>query len=44
MYYAGGFFLAATIYTNSDGVLNDDAYDYDEVALPFFACGAISSQ
>ena len=31
------FFLAATLYTNSDGVLNDDAYDYDTVALPFFA-------
>ena len=31
------FFLAATIYTNADGVLNDDAYDYDAVALPFFA-------
>jgi hypothetical protein len=30
------FFLAATIYTNADGVLNDDAYDYDSVALPFF--------
>lgn len=23
------FFLAATLYTNSDGVLNDDQYDYD---------------
>jgi hypothetical protein len=31
------FFLAATIYTNADGVLNDDAYDYDTLALPFFA-------
>jgi hypothetical protein len=31
------FFLAATIYTNSDGVLNDDHYDYESVALPFFA-------
>ena len=31
------FFLAATIYTNSDGVLNDDAYDYESIALPFFA-------
>jgi hypothetical protein len=36
-----GFFLAATLYTNSDGVLNDDAYDYAPVATPFFtALGA----
>jgi hypothetical protein len=34
---ARGFFLAATIYTNSDGVLNDDVYDYLEIALPFLA-------
>lgn len=32
-----GLFLAATIYTNADGILNDDRYDYDAVALPFFA-------
>jgi hypothetical protein len=32
-----GFFLAAALYTNSDGVLNDDAYDYETVALPFLA-------
>ena len=32
-----GVFVAATIYTNADGVLNDDRYDYDEVADPFFA-------
>jgi hypothetical protein len=32
-----GFFLAATIYANSDEVLNDDVYDYDTVAFPFFA-------
>ena len=31
------FFLAATIYTNANGVLNDDNYEYDEVALPFMA-------
>lgn len=30
------FFLAATIYTNSDEVLNDDRYDYATVADPFF--------
>ena len=32
-----GMFVAATLYTNADGVLNDDRYDYDEVANPFFA-------
>ena len=31
------FFVAAALYTNSDGVLNDDLYDYDTVALPFLA-------
>lgn len=31
------FFLAAVIYTNKDGVLNDDQYEYEEVAGPFFA-------
>ena len=31
------FFLAATLYTNEDGVLNDDRYEYDTVALPFLA-------
>lgn len=30
------FFLTATIYTNSDGVVNDDAYDYEDVAIPFW--------
>ena len=29
------FFLSAAIYCNSDGVLNDDKYDYDTVGLPF---------
>jgi hypothetical protein len=29
------FFLSAVIYCNSDGVLNDDEYDYDSVGLPF---------
>jgi beta-lactamase class A len=29
------FMLSATIYCNSDGVLNDDQYDYDTVGLPF---------
>ncbi len=32
-----GFFLAATLYTNADGVLNDDEYEYETVALPFLA-------
>lgn len=32
-----GFFLAATIYANSDEILNDDKYDYETVAFPFFA-------
>ncbi len=30
------FLLAATIYTNADGVINDDKYDYISVGLPFF--------
>ena len=32
-----GFFLAATLYTNANGVLNDDRYEYARVALPFLA-------
>lgn len=31
------FFLAVTLYANSDGILNDDRYDYDTVARPFLA-------
>lgn len=30
-------FVAAVIYTNADGILNGDRYEYDEVADPFFA-------
>lgn len=30
------FMLAGTIYTNSDGVLNDDKYDYEDIGYPFF--------
>jgi len=30
------FMLTGTIYTNSDGVLNDDKYDYDAIGYPFF--------
>lgn len=29
------FFLSATIYCNSDGVFNDDKYDYDTIGFPF---------
>ena len=31
-----GYFFAATIYTNDDGILNDDRYEYATVARPFF--------
>jgi hypothetical protein len=30
------FFLSATIYCNSDGIFNDDHYDYDLIGYPFF--------
>jgi beta-lactamase class A len=29
------FFVSAIIYCNSDGILNDDKYDYDTVGFPF---------
>jgi len=29
------FFLSASIYCNSDGIFNDDHYDYETVGLPF---------
>jgi hypothetical protein len=29
------FMLSATIYVNSDGILNDDQYDYDSIGYPF---------
>lgn len=29
------YMLTSTIYVNSDGVLNDDKYDYDSVGVPF---------
>ncbi len=29
------FFLSALIYCNSDGILNDDKYDYNTIGLPF---------
>lgn len=30
------FMITANIYTNSDGILNDDKYDYDSIGYPFF--------
>lgn len=32
-----GFFVAAVLYTNPDGVVGDDRYGYAEIADPFFA-------
>ncbi|NUP10975.1 MAG: hypothetical protein HOW73_33430 [Polyangiaceae bacterium] len=32
-----GFFVTATVYSNPDGVLNDDDYGYDEVTRPLLA-------
>ena len=29
------YMLTATLYVNSDGILNDDKYDYDETGWPF---------
>ena len=29
------FMLSAVIHCNSDGIFNDDKYDYDEVGFPF---------
>ena len=29
------FFLSANIYCNSDGIFNDDHYDYETVGYPF---------
>jgi hypothetical protein len=29
------FMLAATVYVNSDGILNDDKYDYETIGWPF---------
>jgi len=31
------FFLAATLYTNENGILNDDTYEYTTIAEPFLA-------
>ncbi|MFY8005392.1 MAG: hypothetical protein ACOVNR_11115 [Chitinophagaceae bacterium] len=29
------YMLSATIYCNSDGIFNDDTYDYEKVGFPF---------
>jgi hypothetical protein len=29
------FFLSAEIYCNTDGVMNDDKYDYETIGYPF---------
>ena len=29
------FMLSATIYCNSDGIFNDDKYDYETIGFPF---------
>jgi hypothetical protein len=31
------FFLSATIYVNEDGIINDNRYEYETIALPFFS-------
>ncbi len=31
------FLLTATIMVNKDGIFNDDAYEYDEIGIPFLA-------
>lgn len=31
------FFVSAVIYTNANETLNDDTYEYEEIAFPFFA-------
>jgi hypothetical protein len=30
------FMLSGVIYVNSDGILNDDKYEYDQIGYPFF--------
>jgi hypothetical protein len=30
------FMLSGNIYVNSDGILNDDKYEYEEIGYPFF--------
>ena len=37
------FFLSCSIYVNKDEILNDDVYEYETIAMPFFRnlCNAI---
>ncbi|MFD1470561.1 serine hydrolase [Hymenobacter caeli] len=35
--YHSEFLLSAVLYVNSDGVINDGAYDYETIGLPFLA-------
>ena len=30
------FMLSGVIYVNSDGILNDDKYEYEQIGYPFF--------
>ena len=30
-----GFFIAVVVYTNPNGILNDNRYSYEEIADPF---------
>mmetsp|Transcript_11694 Transcript_11694/g.29810 ORF Transcript_11694/g.29810 Transcript_11694/m.29810 type:complete len:426 (-) Transcript_11694:88-1365(-) len=32
------FFLTASIYTNANGIVNEDAYEYTEIGEPFLSC------
>ena len=36
------FFLSATVLVNKNGIFNDDNYEYETIAIPFFA--ALSRQ
>ena len=31
------FFLTATIYTNNNEIINDDIYEYSDIAIPFLS-------
>lgn len=31
------FLLSAVLYVNQDGIINDGAYEYDSIGLPFLA-------
>ena len=39
------YFLSAVLYVNRDGIINDGAYEYDTIGLPFLAqCGQLIQQ